>query len=133
MTEQERLEVALHGGFHQIGALRERATAIAIKPALVGDDLNDRQPHTRRGCLDHLNVFDLGSRNAANCAIDALLSFLLARSDQAGQTQPGDRFQYIATVHVYSPFSAADDEAKPALRQSYRLTRQFCKGGCFVY
>jgi hypothetical protein len=39
-ADEERLEISLHCGLHQVGALREGGTAVAVKAVLVGGDLS---------------------------------------------------------------------------------------------
>ena len=60
LAEQQRLEVLLHGGTHQVGALREGGAAVAVEAVLVGRDLDHREPHAGGRALDHADVLDLG-------------------------------------------------------------------------
>ena len=48
LADQERLQILLDGRHDQVGALREGAAAVAVQAVLIGDDLDDDQPHARR-------------------------------------------------------------------------------------
>ena len=58
---------------HEIGALRERAAAIAVQSVLIGDDLDDDQPEAGGRGGDHLNIFDFGEGMARVARLCLLL------------------------------------------------------------
>jgi len=58
LADQQRFEILLDCGRHQVGALGEGRAAVAVKAVLIGDDLDHDQAHAGRLRRDHLDVFD---------------------------------------------------------------------------
>ncbi len=99
LAQQKRLQVAFHGRFHQVGALREGGAAVAVQAILVGKDLDHGEPHSGRLALDHLDILYLGSGHSVGCLGGRFLSALLARTGQSQQAGGADGLKHLATFH----------------------------------
>ena len=85
LADQERLQVFLDGGNHQVGPLRERGAPVAVQSGLIGGDLDHDQPDSARLCGNHADVLDLRRRGPARRPRHLLLRLHFSCGDQPGQ------------------------------------------------
>ncbi len=71
LAEQEGLEISIHGGLDEIGALGEGGAAVSVEAVLIGGDFHDREAHALRLALDHADVLDAryGQRPRGACGL----------------------------------------------------------------
>ena len=83
-ADEERLQIFFDGGDHQIGALRERAAAIAVQASLIGENLHHHEPESGGSGGDHLHVRDLGRGQSTLGASGGFLRGGVALGKRAG-------------------------------------------------
>jgi len=97
------LQIFLHRGLHQVGALREGGATVTVESVLIGGDLDHRQAHALRLAFNDADVLDARGGHSARCARGLLLlRCLLLRyyegSGNAEQTGARDRLQKVAAL-----------------------------------
>ena len=90
--QQKGLEVFLDRGLDQVGALRERGAAVAVKAVLIGGDFDHGEAHALRFAFDDADVLDARRGQGAGSAGGLFLGGDKARSkgEAAGS---GERLQ----------------------------------------
>ena len=101
LAQQKRLEIFLHGGLHQVGALGERGAAVAVEAILVGGDLDHGEPHAGGLAFDHADVLDPRRSHAAGGARNLLLRSQEGRG-KTKQARTPDRLQQFTTFHLHA-------------------------------
>ena len=86
LAQEERLEVPLHRGLHEVGALREGGATVPVEAILVGGDLDHREPHAGGLAFDHADILNLRDGHGARGASRLFLRSLFARTGQAEQS-----------------------------------------------
>ena len=103
LAHQERLQVSLHRGNHQVRPLREGGASVAVKAVLVGEDLHNHQTQSSRSGGDHLDVPDPGRGRSPGPFLHQRPGFEFLRGDDTGERAGSQATQKSTSVHFSSP------------------------------
>ncbi len=115
LADQERLQVAVHRGGHEVGPLGERGAAVAVEAVLVGRHLDHHEPQPR-GCRgDGAHVGDLRRGQAAKRFLDLRVGPGRPRSQEPRRGAARGQSERLAPLHAPSlrPVPVSGRDATP--------------------